>query len=165
MSLATALRTLGLSRRANEDEIHRAYRELCLRWHPDRNLNDPDKAHAMMVGINAAREVIRASACKHLPEMPKAYEGPETRGEFDLKPRIWTDETEEEDLLSFKFEDPGEAIIQGVRKKEFADFNGPAYKGMRDLQQLRQQLADLSDELINVHFPRPPYQPSRFKQA
>ena len=35
-------RTLGLTPEASEEEIKRAYRTLALRYHPDRNGDDPD---------------------------------------------------------------------------------------------------------------------------
>ena len=32
---------LGIQRGASEDEIKKAYRAKCKRWHPDLNPNDP----------------------------------------------------------------------------------------------------------------------------
>ncbi|MBT4446306.1 DnaJ domain-containing protein, partial [archaeon] len=32
---------LGIQKNANHDEIKKAYRNLALKYHPDRNLNNP----------------------------------------------------------------------------------------------------------------------------
>lgn len=45
---------LGLDRRATQPQIKKRYRELMLKWHPDRNPNDVEKATAMSKKINAA---------------------------------------------------------------------------------------------------------------
>ena len=37
---------LGVPRDASEEEIKKAYRRLCMKYHPDANVNNPDKAAA-----------------------------------------------------------------------------------------------------------------------
>jgi len=49
---------LGVSKSASEEDIKKAYKKLALKHHPDRNLNDPEKARAKFVEINEAYEVL-----------------------------------------------------------------------------------------------------------
>ena len=39
-------KVLGISRDASDDEIKKAYRQLCRKYHPDANINNPDKDKA-----------------------------------------------------------------------------------------------------------------------
>ena len=41
MNIGQALRELNLRAGATEEEIHRAYRILVAKWHPDKHQNDP----------------------------------------------------------------------------------------------------------------------------
>lgn len=50
-------RILGVDRKANEDEIKRAYRKLALKYHPDRNPGDK-KAEDQFKEINEAYQVL-----------------------------------------------------------------------------------------------------------
>jgi DnaJ family protein A protein 2 len=49
---------LGVSRGALKDEISKAYRKMALKYHPDRNLDNPEKAAEMFKKIGRAYEVL-----------------------------------------------------------------------------------------------------------
>jgi molecular chaperone DnaJ len=79
---------LGVSRGASEAEIKRAYRQLAMKWHPDRNPGDPT-AEAKFKEINQAYEVLKD------PQKRAAYDryghrafengpGPEAGAGFDF---------------------------------------------------------------------------------
>lgn len=54
-------KVLGVSKTANEKELKKAYRELALKWHPDRNQGSEEeklKADKMFKDINEAYSVI-----------------------------------------------------------------------------------------------------------
>lgn len=49
---------LGVERSANDDEIKKAYRKLALRWHPDKNLDNPEEANQQFLLVQAAYDVL-----------------------------------------------------------------------------------------------------------
>jgi DnaJ homolog subfamily C member 3 len=49
---------LGVARNASKKEIKRAYRELALKWHPDKNSENQEQAEKMFHDINEAHEVL-----------------------------------------------------------------------------------------------------------
>jgi molecular chaperone DnaJ len=49
--------TLGVTKAADSGEIKRAYRKLCLQWHPDKHPNDPS-AQDRFKDINAAYHIL-----------------------------------------------------------------------------------------------------------
>ena len=51
---------LGVSRNATEEEIKKAYKTLSRKYHPDANINNPNKAQAeeKFKEINEANEVL-----------------------------------------------------------------------------------------------------------
>lgn len=62
-------RILGVTEDATQEEIHKAYRELARRWHPDRFMDGPERmwAEQKMIDINSAyNECISRCA----PEVP-----------------------------------------------------------------------------------------------
>ena len=50
-------KTLGVSRKANDDEIKQAYRKLAMKYHPDRNPGNKE-AEDKFKDINEANEVL-----------------------------------------------------------------------------------------------------------
>ena len=49
---------LEVPRNATDDEIKKAYRKLALRWHPDKNLDNPDEAKEQFQFVQQAYEVL-----------------------------------------------------------------------------------------------------------
>ena len=59
MLLADAYQVMGLVRYSTTfEEVRSTYKRLCLRYHPDKQLDDPEKAHEVMVDINNAYKVV-----------------------------------------------------------------------------------------------------------
>src|SRR4051794_11071028 len=54
--MSNPYRILEVDASATSEDIRRAYRKLALRYHPDKNRNNPAKAHAAMVEVNTAYE-------------------------------------------------------------------------------------------------------------
>jgi len=51
-------KTLGVGRDAAQDEIKSAYKKAALRWHPDKNPDDPDGAELMFQAVAEAFAVL-----------------------------------------------------------------------------------------------------------
>ena len=51
-------KVLGIARSANTKEIKKAYRELALKWHPDKNADNKEEAEKMFQDIAEAYEVL-----------------------------------------------------------------------------------------------------------
>lgn len=49
---------LGVARTANQKEIKKAYRDLALKWHPDKNTDNKEEAEAKFQDIGEAYEVL-----------------------------------------------------------------------------------------------------------
>jgi DnaJ-class molecular chaperone len=50
---------LGISRRASDKEIKNAYRKLALKWHPDKNKGNTEKATKKFASISEAYETLK----------------------------------------------------------------------------------------------------------
>ena len=53
---------LGVSTSAGEAEVKKAYRKLALKWHPDKNPDDRDNAHAQFLKVSEAYKRITEPA-------------------------------------------------------------------------------------------------------
>lgn len=64
--MPTHYETLGVSREANQDVIRRAYRALCLKWHPDRCSPDKkEEAQSKFQEIGLAYETLNDDKKRH----------------------------------------------------------------------------------------------------
>jgi len=84
---------LGCPPEATHDELRHAYRQLALRWHPDRNREDPEAAERF-------KEISEAYAVLADPERRRAYDAARRAGVPYAAPGT------REDLLRDLFADP-----------------------------------------------------------
>lgn len=63
---------LEISENATQEEIKKAYRKLALRWHPDKNLDNPEEAKKKFQEVNKAYGVLSNE------ELRKRYDNGET---------------------------------------------------------------------------------------
>ena len=62
LDTSEAYKILGLAVTATIQEVKKKYRELVLKWHPDRNRTNKIQAEKELVKINQAYETIMAAA-------------------------------------------------------------------------------------------------------
>jgi curved DNA-binding protein len=110
---------LGVDRKANEDDIKRAYRKLALQFHPDRNPGD-NKAEEKFKEINEAYQVLR---------------DPEKRAHYDRLGESYTHWQQRGAPGGFEWDEWSRAAPGGVRVEvgDFEDlFGGEGLGGFSD---------------------------------
>jgi molecular chaperone DnaJ len=119
--LACYYKILGVSVRASEDEIKKAFRLLALRWHPDRNPDDPFASERFREALDAYENLIDPSRRGKYDKTRRPHARPKTRSRRQPRhpgPQRTRSRTFEE-VLSELF---------GV------DFNRPVQPGRNDLR-------------------------------
>merc|ERR1719220_161047 len=59
---ARAYELLGVTRNATDAEVKKAYRQLALKWHPDKHPDNNEEAEQMFLSITEAYEAIMADS-------------------------------------------------------------------------------------------------------
>ena len=77
-------RVLGVSPSASDDEVKKAYRALCRKYHPDANINKPnaEQAAAKFTEVQQAYEQIMDERKGRGPGFGGAYGGPGYGGPY-----------------------------------------------------------------------------------
>jgi molecular chaperone DnaJ len=114
-------KVLGVSVHASEDEIKRAFRLLALRWHPDRNPNDPSASDRFREALEAYENLIDPSRRGRYDKTRRLHVRPKTRSR--RQPR----QTGQQRTRSRTFEEVLNDLF-GV------DFDRPMQPGRNDLR-------------------------------
>jgi DnaJ-class molecular chaperone len=110
MSNESLYDVLGISKDASDDEIKRAYKKLALKYHPDKNTDDKEKAEQQFKKITQAYTVLSDSKKK------QEYDQFGSVGDMPPMPDI-------NDIL-------GKVFGMGVTPTEFGGFEFPGMGGM-----------------------------------
>eukprot|EP00930_Biecheleria_cincta_P097109 TRINITY_DN88839_c0_g1_i1.p1 TRINITY_DN88839_c0_g1~~TRINITY_DN88839_c0_g1_i1.p1 ORF type:complete len:640 (+),score=108.61 TRINITY_DN88839_c0_g1_i1:32-1951(+) len=89
---------LGVGREASEAEIKRAYKKLALRWHPDKNPDDKEKAQREFIAVQQAYEVLGNVEKKKRYDNQKSFFSEDSGEEWEGADRSG-------------FEPPGEPVV------------------------------------------------------
>ena len=76
---------LGVEIKASADEINKAYKKLALRWHPDKNLNDLEKAQEVFQSITEAHGVLSDPQKRRIYDIERAQSTYEVLSEQDRR--------------------------------------------------------------------------------
>jgi len=89
--------TLGVSKESSDAEIKRAYKKLALKWHPDKNPDQKEKAQKEFIAVQQAYEVLS---------------DPDKRKRYDNQKSFFSDDSEQWDGAdnSGGFEPPGDPL-------------------------------------------------------
>merc|ERR1719171_2382428 len=88
---------LGVDRKATDAEIKRAHKKLALKWHPDKNPDQKEKAQKEFIAVQQAYEVLS---------------DPDKRKRYDNQKSFFSDDSEQWDGAdnSGGFEPPGDPL-------------------------------------------------------
>lgn len=121
---------LGISETATGDEVKRAYRNLALIWHPDKNQANPEEAHAKFQTILKAYETLS-----------------------DSREREWYDKHKDQILNP---DEKGEGAEEDLSKNLFQYFSSSCYANFDDSEDgfytvYRKLFEELAEEELKAH--------------
>jgi len=80
---------LGLNRDATQDEIKKAYRELALAWHPDRNPENREQAHIEFIAVSEAYEGLCGENVKNIFQEHEKSSQDNEKGTYEYYEKIF----------------------------------------------------------------------------
>ncbi|RNA26801.1 dnaJ -like protein, partial [Brachionus plicatilis] len=143
---------LELDSSASESDIKKAYRRLALRWHPDKNQNNPKEAEMRFKEISEAYEVLSDSKCFKC-DIPDYDYSNNYQDYFE-----WLEQEKKRTARPhFSQTKPASFTVPNQRKYKHEFRPKKAHYGTFSVQQV-QQLVDsfVDDPKWWVHFTRPP---------
>ncbi len=122
---------LGIPKNATQEQIKQAYRQLALKYHPDRNLGNSDSAHENFIAVSEAFEVLSDETKRRRYDFSQVFVSYRTQQRHGVQPQTshpFTSAFSFYDNLfrGFNegdvFRDSSGTIIAVVRRKGFNSF-------------------------------------------
>lgn len=114
-------RVLEVTKGASNSDIKKAYKRLALKWHPDKNPDNPEEANKKFKEISEAYEVLSDDKKKRMYDQYGREGLNERRGG---RPRHYEDENYDYFGFPFTFRDPEEVFREFFGGSPLADLLG-----------------------------------------
>ncbi|XP_013785372.1 dnaJ homolog subfamily B member 6-like [Limulus polyphemus] len=115
---------LDIPRTATNDDIKKAYRKLALKWHPDKNPDDKEKAEFMFKKISEAYEVLSNEKKRRIYDQygKEGLLGQRGQGTYHNRESMFASDFGP--MFNFAFRDPNEIFREFFQNDPFAEFFG-----------------------------------------
>uniref|UniRef100_A0A914DR33 J domain-containing protein n=1 Tax=Acrobeloides nanus TaxID=290746 RepID=A0A914DR33_9BILA len=131
---------LGLQPQCEENEIDRAFKKSALKWHPDKNLTNKDKAEEMFIKIYRAYEFLKDKEARVQYDQQRAAKL--KRAQYEEQRRA-TDSTRRRKLIEDL--EAREAAATDIKRSKMPEYHQAPSRAPRDdkLEELRKQGAEM----------------------
>jgi curved DNA-binding protein CbpA len=127
---------LGLQPQCEENEIDRAFKKSALKWHPDKNLTNKDKAEEMFIKIYRAYEFLKDKEARAQYDQQRTAKL--KRAQYEEQRRA-TDSTRRRKLIEDL--EAREAAATDLKRSKMPEYHQAPSRAPRDdkLEELRKQ--------------------------